>query len=467
MEKLETGEEEELASLLARHVASLEYDNLPKEVVEITKNSILDTLGVISAATGLGSGCRELAELIMEAGGQREGTIIGFGGRVPSWMAAFVNGSMANALDYDDLHGKVAVHPSACIIPAAFATAESVGIVDGRKFITAVALGIDMVCRMGFAIEWEFDWILSSVFGAFGSAATSGKLLEFGEDKLVDAFGVALCQAGCTMELCYSVGSNLRGAYPGFAAKAGVLSAMMARKGINGPRNSMEGKGGLYPVYFKGQKYDRNAIITDLGRRFEGINVGFKPWPACALTHSYITATLKAIEEHSIRPEDIKQITAFVNEVSQQVCEPLQARRQPLSITDAKFSLPFTLAIAATSRRVMLADYTLEKLKCQHVLALAQKVVPKLDEQVKRIGAVTQGVVEISTKQGKTYQSQADFAHGRPEDPMSRGEIIAKFKDCIGYSVKAMSKEDTQKVVDMVVGLEDVRDVSQIMRLLG
>ena len=116
------------------------------------------------------------------------------------------------------------VHPSACIVPAGFATAEAVGKIDGEKLITAVALGIDVACRMAFAIDWQFDWILSSVFGTFGCAATAGKLLGFGADKLVDAFGAALCDAGCTMELCYSVGSNLRGAYPGYAAKGGVLS---------------------------------------------------------------------------------------------------------------------------------------------------------------------------------------------------------------------------------------------------
>jgi 2-methylcitrate dehydratase PrpD len=132
-------------------------------------------------------------------------------------------------------------------------------------------------------------------------------------------------------------------------------------------------KGGLFPVHFKGQRYDRNAVIADLGKRFEGINVGLKPWPACGLTHSYIGVTLKLVEEHNIRPEEIEQITAFTNDQTQMVCEPLEAKRKPQAIGDAKFSLPYTLAVAAIRRKVSLADYTLESIKDPQVLALAKR----------------------------------------------------------------------------------------------
>ena len=126
---------------------------------------------------------------------------MGFGGKVPAWMAALANGGMGHSLDYDDIHTLIVVHPSACVVPAAFAVAERLGNVSGRELLTAIAYGIDMTCRLGLTIDWKEDWHLSPVFGAFGCAAAAGKLMKLSEERMIDAFGIALSQAGCTMEI--------------------------------------------------------------------------------------------------------------------------------------------------------------------------------------------------------------------------------------------------------------------------
>ena len=87
--------------------------------------------------------------------------------------------------------------------------------------------------------------------------------------------------------------------YHGFTAKAGVLSALMAERGIDGPSSSLEGKSGLYTIYFRG-KYNREAVLDELGKRFEGVNISFKPWATCGITHAYIEATLECVNEHNI-----------------------------------------------------------------------------------------------------------------------------------------------------------------------
>ena len=190
------------------------YEDIPREAIEATKKAILDALGVIAGASGTVPGCKELAELVSEAGGKAESSIIGFGGKVPAWMAALANGGMGHGLEYDDIHTLVVVHPSACVVPAAFAAAQRVGGVSGRDFLTAVTAGIDITSRLGLAIDWKEDWHLSCVFGAFGCAAAAGKIMGLSREQLINAFGIALCQAGCTMQLNVGVGSNLRGAYP-------------------------------------------------------------------------------------------------------------------------------------------------------------------------------------------------------------------------------------------------------------
>ena len=126
---------ENISQALANYIASVRFEDLPSEAVEAAKKSLLDTVGVILAATRLGEGCRHFVELALESGGRVESSIIGFGKRVPSFMAAFANGSMAHALDYEDTHEQALVHPSASTVPAALAIAEAMGAVSGRKLL--------------------------------------------------------------------------------------------------------------------------------------------------------------------------------------------------------------------------------------------------------------------------------------------------------------------------------------------
>ncbi len=97
---------------LASYIANTKYDDIPEEVREVTKKSILDTLGVILAASTMGEGCKQVVALVKEAGGKKESTILGFGGKVPSFMATFANGAMGHAMDYGDVHDELSLHAS-------------------------------------------------------------------------------------------------------------------------------------------------------------------------------------------------------------------------------------------------------------------------------------------------------------------------------------------------------------------
>ena len=131
---------------LASHVATLRYDMLPPELVQLTKQCILDTLGVILGASGLAPEGRVLAEFVESLGGRPESTILGFGKRAPAAWAAFVNGSLGHMLDYDDVGGG---HVSIATVPVGLAMAERLGPgVSGRELITAVAAGADLMTRI-------------------------------------------------------------------------------------------------------------------------------------------------------------------------------------------------------------------------------------------------------------------------------------------------------------------------------
>jgi 2-methylcitrate dehydratase PrpD len=421
----EIKKKEDASFELARHALSLRYENIPEDVVAITKNSILDTLGVIAAASSIMPGISELVLLIKASGGKEESSILGFGGRVPAWIAAFANGAMAHCLDYDDMYDPAILHPSSCTIPASIAMAERIGAVNGKDFITAVCLGNDLVCRLGLSIHWKFDWQVTALFGIFGATLSCGKLLGFDQMKYVHSLGIALSQAATTMEVAYSPGSELRGMYASFPAKGAVFAALMGDIGIAGPSQSLEGRAGLYNVYFNGE-YDRNLLVGNLGKRFEHINTGFKPWPSCRGTHPYIDGTLSLIDEYDIQPQDVGEVLVYyATGLRERNCLPLDERRKPASTVDAKFSIPFSVAVALVKGRVTIQDFIPEAIKDPAVLGMAQKIYAKHEPSLDTMS----GRVDIKTRHGKVHSKLVDCPRGTPKNPVTNEEIITKFKE--------------------------------------
>jgi 2-methylcitrate dehydratase PrpD len=452
---------------ITKNAINLKYEDLPSDVVEMTKRQILDTLGVIAGASTLGQGSQEIVKLVKESGARGKSTIIGYGGRVPSWMAGFANGSMAHELDYDDFQDEAIVHPGICSIPAAFAVAEEVGNVSGKEFIVAVAMAVDLICRMGNAIRRSADaaqlgWFNPPLLGYFSATAAAGKILRLTEDQMLDSFGHTLQQAAGSAQMSYGQGSIFRGIRDGFSNKAGILSALMAKRGLPGTRESLEGKAGFYNLYFRGV-YERSCLTDDLGKRFENTKVGFKPWPACRATHSAIDGTLGILSRQPIAPEDIAEIRVLAGDTMNSQDETTEERLKPKTIIDAKISTPFTLGIAATKRNVVMKDFTPYGLKDPAVLQMARKVVMKSDTRLKGTRSTT---VEIKSKNGKLLSKRVDFAYGDPRKPIAKDDLLNKFRDCVTYSVKPPSSDETERIIEMVDELEKIKDVSRIVRLL-
>ncbi len=467
---------------LAKHIVSTRYEDLPPAAVATARKSTLDTMGVAIAASGIEGKVRELVELAYEDGGREESTILGIGGKTSARMAAFANGALAHALDYDDICIAAILHPSLSTIPATIATAERLGRVNGKEFITAVALGQDLICRLGFAVTttskaraWT-SWALSQLFGFFSAAAASGKILGLDEEQMTNAFGLAFCQCCGTVETFFAPQSHTRQIYGGFSSMGGVFSALMAQKGIAASKTSLEGPSGLYRVHFAGN-YNPDALTADLGKRFTGTEIGHKAWPACSVIHPFIEGTLSIVREHNISSEDIDQIIITVADTGKPecepriCCEPLEFRRKPPTSVDAKFSTPWAVAVAAAKRSIGIGDFTAEGIKDRASLLMAQKVFPRFDLELakgKHYDPIGTGMTEIRTKGGKVYSKRVDKPRGMsPENPMSMDDIIEKFRDCASYSKKPLSRKQVDRVIELVSNLEEVEDVSQIIKLLG
>jgi 2-methylcitrate dehydratase PrpD len=201
-----------------------------------------------------------------------------------------------------------------------------------------------------------------------------------------------------------------------------------------------------------------------LGKRFEGANISFKPWPACRGTHTYIEAALHILKEHALDLNDIADIRVIVSSFNRMLCEPEHVKKAPQTVIDAKFSIPFTVATALYNKEVGLEHFTPKRLKDENVLQLAQKIRYDLDPGL-GLREATRGFLEIKTKDNKTYAKRVDRAYGHPDKPISKEDLVKKFMDCVDKAVKSIPMIQLEKAAKDIMTLEEVEEIDGIVGL--
>lgn len=456
---------------LTKYVVGTAYDTLPADVIETTKKQILDTLGtaVGGSTCTISNELNDLVNLTKEWGGKKESTIIGFGGRVPAPAAAFVNGMLSVRLDFDDSHDQDRDHPSRSIIPPAFAMAERLGGINGKKFIAAVALGFDFECRIKLGLLYNAESIFTFAENTLGAACTAGKILGLDETKLANAIGIAfqhICGASVNNNL---IPDNTKGMVNGLACKAGILSALFAERGFFQASNFLEKetKGNFYDIFYNGY-YAPFLVTHDLGKNFRASNTSFKMYPCCQGEHSAINATLNLVNDHGIKSEQVDNVFVDMGPFDYfMVAEPLDRKQNPQNIIETQFSICWAVASAIVYGRVNIDNFSEKAFNDIRVREIASKVIPRPNPEFRRRRVVEPAVVEIRTKDGNTFSKQIHHPPGVPENPVSFEDIAAKFRQCCHYSINPISQENRESVIQMVKDLENVPDVSQIMHLLG
>jgi 2-methylcitrate dehydratase PrpD len=454
----------DLVHRFAEAAVATRYADLPSAAADAAKKSVLDTLGVILAASGREPAVRGVVELVRESGGRPESTVLAFGLRTTAELAAFANGAMAHALDYDDqtLWGQ---HASSSIVPAVLAVAERHGGVAGRDVIAAVAAGQDLFARLRCNVVWRKDWNLSSVLGVYAATLACGRALSYPASRVAAALGIASMQSCGVMEMVAGTGSDLRGLYAGFSARGAVLATLLAGKGVGGIDRLFQGEYGVFGTYFGGQ-YDLDAILADLGRDYRGALTLFKAWPSVGTSHSHIHATIGLVTQHDLHPDEIDEILVHVGDYHALMCEPLEARRAPATLVDAKFSLPFLVGIAAVRRGMGLSDFTEAALQDARIRTVAQRVVPVADPALDWKLELPPGRVRITMRDGRRFERTGTAVPGNLEAPLSWDDIVRKFRDCAAAAVVPPSVERIDMAVQMAGELEHLEDATELLRVL-
>jgi 2-methylcitrate dehydratase PrpD len=444
--------------------ANVVIDVLDDAAIDAAKKSILDTVGVALAASGVEPAAQALVDLVKHDGGRPESSLWGMGMRVPASNAAFANGALAHCLDFDD-QTPWGQHASSSVVPAALAVAERTGSVTGGDLIAAVAAGQDIFARLRCHVGWRKDWNLSSVVGVYAAAAAASRVLHMPASAIQHALGIASQQSAGIMEVVAGTGSDLRGVYAGFSARGAVTAAQLAERGLTGVDRLFEGPVGFFASYFDGQ-YDREAILADLGQEYRGAGTLYKLWPSVGTSHSHIHATIELMAEHDLTPESIQELRVFVGDYHNLMCTPLDVRQAPQTLVDAKFSLPFLVALAAVHRSVSVTHFTESGLHDSRVRAVAAKVVPVEDSALDWKLELPPGRVEVITIDGRRLTKVGDNYPGSATAPTTWDALSQKFRDCAAVAAHAPSPEQVESLIAIVRDLENVSDVAGIPRCL-
>ncbi len=462
---------EDGAVSIARRAAAATFETLTPDEVMMSKKAILDTLGVIMAASTLGNRSDDFIYMAQEAGGKEEATILGWGGKYPALHAAAANGGMAHTLDFDDTIPSTG-HQSAGTLPALLAAAEHMGGASGKDFITAFACGADMVCRLHLACPTSTakGWVGTATTQIFGAAVGAAKMMGLDEKGITNAIGWALWQASFAGQCMDETGSDAREVYCAFSQSYGYLSALLAERGMTSTVNSLEGPDGFFNKYYYpiGCEVEPKYVHVNEGDAFEGVNGSFKPWCACGQTHSYIQATKEIVAENKFTAGDVERIDIKVGELGRRLSENYESRIVPKTGNDAKFSIPYAIACMLVDGNVGLGCFLPENLDKHY--DITKKVHWVFDEATANdpnAKGLEPAWVRITLKDGRSFEKTVSVAYGHPLNPLTLDDIKEKFRDCCKYSRKPLSAEEVENVIDMVMNMENMDNIQPIIDALS
>jgi 2-methylcitrate dehydratase PrpD len=445
-------------------VSRVRFGDLPQDVVEQTCLRVLDVFGLVLAGLGtpFGQSVREAVLALNPTGPSR---IFGQGDATTIPGAAFANGALSQALEFDDTHNESIVHMSSPAVAAAFALAEARE-ATGADVITAIAIGNEISCRVGSVAPGQFHrrgYHPTGLFATFGATWLAGHMLGASRTEMNNAAGIAGSFASGLLQ-CWVDGTQSKFLHPGWAAQSGIVAATLGQKGTTGPAAVFEGRFGLFASHLQDESVPRNyGRITDgLGEHWESRNASFKPFPVAHVIHPYIDALLRLRAQHGIDPAKVERITvpvaAYIVGI---VCEPVAEKRRPRSDSHGRVSMQYTLAEALVLGRIDKNAYRAESLADPRILAIADRVEIVVDptfpgpERFK-------GAVSIVMKDGTVHETVEENNRGSAANPMTVDSIIAKF-DANAADVLKPSKR--RALVDAVLALPKAKTVAEIVSL--
>ena len=355
---------------------------------------------------------------VMELEPSKQAALLGRSERVDMANAALLNGISSHTFDFDDTHLKTIIHPAGPVASAALALGEHLGS-SGRDIIDALVIGVEVFCRVGNAVypnHYDRGWHITGSTGMLGAAAACCRLLKLNVSQTQYALGIAASQP---VGLREQFGTMTKPFHPGAAAKAGLMSALMAKHGFTSSRRALEAPRGLMQVF--SDKTDWSEITVGLGDTWEIALNTYKPFACGIVIHPSIDGCVQLRNEHHLKAADIEKVTIRVHSL---VLE-LTGKKTPATGLESKFSVYHSCAVGLLYGQAGEHEYTDDAVHRPEVLALRAKVEAIVDDSINEAAAD----VTIQTVDGRTLHVFIANSIGSLERPMSETQLKAKFID--------------------------------------
>jgi len=451
---------------LARFSHDLLGGALPDAVRAAVPGLLLDYLGNVIGGSATDSG-RTVQRFLVAQGLRGPATAWGAGAQ-PVQYAALANGVAAHGLEMDDTYQPGSLHPGVTVFSAALAALEAsdLGARAVASFIPAVVAGYEVVCRVGAALDpaphYDRGFHPTATAGVFGAVVAAGLIFGLDEETLVHGLGIAGSTSAGLMEFLAD-GSWTKRFHAGWAAHSGVLAARLAESGFTGPATVFEGRHGFLHAYAPDPRPD---LLTDqLGDEFQILRTSVKAHACCRYKQAPIDGILQILRREGLSAADVDRVTIGVLTAAWElIAAPDEQKRNPHTVVDAQFSMPYGAAVAVLYGNASPSEYTPALLRDAEVRRMMSRVDCVHDSALDRdFPERWPATVAILTRQGRTYSTRIDYPKGDPENPLTADELAAKFRT---LTRDALKLDEQQQVTQAATGLLTADGPARLVRTL-
>jgi 2-methylcitrate dehydratase PrpD len=447
---------------LAAFVVDTAFTDVPSPAYARAKEAMLDGLGcaLVGSPTPIG---KLMTQYVRERSEAPQAAVIGSGFKTSSPLAALANGTMAHALDFDDVNWSMSGHPTVPLLPAVLALGQGIH-ACGREALLAYTLGFEVETKLGLGMNprhYDLGWHATSTLGTLGAAAACAKLLRLDVEHTRMALGIA---ASTAAGLRQNFGTMTKPLHSGQAAMNGVTAAQLAQLGWTADVDILEAPYGFCQLYAGAGQYNLDHVVKQLGNPFEVLATGvaIKQYPCCAFTHRALDAMLALVQQHKLNADDVVAIDCRVGRPTTEVL----IHTRPQTGLEGKFSMQYCMAAALLDQRIGLLSFSDEKVRRSAAQQLFERVTMTLHPEAQRHGVSGEELpvtVMVTLKDGRTLSAQVQHPKGHPANPLSAIALQEKFEDC-AYGV--LERPDIGQVIELVQALEQVEDISVLMDVL-
>ncbi|MGD9322087.1 MAG: MmgE/PrpD family protein [Desulfobacteraceae bacterium] len=453
-----------LTGVMGEYLAQLRFEDLPKDVIERARLTLLDSIGCALGA-GRQTSIIILENFILSREGYGKSIVFGNKKKTSLTGAILLNASRADALEFSDVNKLAGGHPGCMVVPTAINMAEAYG-ASGKDLLLAIVIGYE-AHRLAIPLypqAFRRGIHLVMFGGTLGSCAVAGNIMGLDADEMSHALGICGVVPVAPFEPC-RVGGDAKDLYTGWAAMTGANAALLAKSGFKGTDTLFEGELGLYRAL--GAKKDPETAIENLGKEWVISKSCVKPHASCRFTHSSADAALAITNDRAISSEQIEHITITTDTI------PYQLNRgpEPRDAIDARFSIPFVFATALLNKRfIEIEDFSDTNLKDERITRLAKKVEVRLDRALDKLypeppegKGFRTAIVEIQLKDGSQISERVDYPKGDPANPVSWEEVKDKFRT---QAQRVLSRRQIDEAISTIEDVEKVDAIGSITALL-